>query len=204
MHIDFLVEEPSIEAALFNILLKILEREISYKIIVHQGKNDLLKKLPGRLRGYSKWISEDYKIVVLVDQDSENCKILKDKISKIVLNSGLQVRENRSVPLCKFQVLVRILVEELESWFLADRRALKRAYPKLSDKDLRVKKYDVPDSIKNSAATLHQLLMKCGYYPSGLEKINNARKISAFMDVSNNLSVSFNQFKNGLIEFCDC
>ncbi len=57
MHLEFLVEEASAEAALNNIIPKILGEDISFLIHPYQGKDDLLDKLPKRLRGYKKWIS---------------------------------------------------------------------------------------------------------------------------------------------------
>jgi len=49
MHFEFLVEEPSIEAALNNMLPYILPSSVTYAIRVFQGKQDLLKKLPVHL-----------------------------------------------------------------------------------------------------------------------------------------------------------
>lgn len=67
MHIEFLVEDFSTQEALNNILPKILESNISFKIHSFQGKTDLISKLPLRLKGYKNWISDDYRIVILVD-----------------------------------------------------------------------------------------------------------------------------------------
>jgi hypothetical protein len=46
MHIEFLVEEQSAEAALEYILQSLLDDDTTYRIISFQGKRDLLKKLP--------------------------------------------------------------------------------------------------------------------------------------------------------------
>ena len=42
MHIEFLVEEPSAEAALKNLVPKISGQDVSFMIHPHQGKQDLL------------------------------------------------------------------------------------------------------------------------------------------------------------------
>ena len=55
-HLEVLVEEYSAEAALNNLLPKILPTEIEFKILSFRGKTDLLKKLPSRLKGYRSWI----------------------------------------------------------------------------------------------------------------------------------------------------
>ena len=53
MHIEFLVEERSAEAALQNLLPRIFGSVATFTIHPYQGKPDLLKKLPIRLKGYS-------------------------------------------------------------------------------------------------------------------------------------------------------
>lgn len=52
MHIEFLVEEFSAQAALQNLLPKILSAEITFDIHAFRGKDDLLGKLPARLQGF--------------------------------------------------------------------------------------------------------------------------------------------------------
>ena len=51
MHIEFLLEEESAEVALKFILPKILPDDVHYHFRVFQGKYDLLKNLPERLKG---------------------------------------------------------------------------------------------------------------------------------------------------------
>src|SRR3989304_8318070 len=89
MHIEFLVEEPSAEAALLNILPKVLQPITSFAIHPYQGKRDLLKKLPSRFRGYKTWLPKDWRIVVLIDTDDEDCRQLKAWLDDISHNSTL-------------------------------------------------------------------------------------------------------------------
>jgi len=56
-HLVVFVEEPSMAAALESLLPKIVGA-LSFRIIQFQCKNDLVKKLPDRLRGY-RWIPEN-------------------------------------------------------------------------------------------------------------------------------------------------
>jgi hypothetical protein len=58
LHLEFLVEEPSLEEALNHLLLKILPPKITFKIHNFRGKQNLLKQLPNRLKGYKTWIPE--------------------------------------------------------------------------------------------------------------------------------------------------
>ena len=67
MHLEFLVEEPSAEAALSELLPRLIGQDGTFRVHPHQGKRDLLESLPGKLKGYSNWLPSDWRIVVLVD-----------------------------------------------------------------------------------------------------------------------------------------
>ncbi|MEG5001191.1 hypothetical protein QUB13_26385 [Microcoleus sp. B4-D4] len=87
MHLEFLVEEASLESALTQILPKILPSTITYKIHAFRGKTDLLAKLPNRLKGYQAWLPPDRKIVVLIDKDREDCLKLKQQLEIMAISS---------------------------------------------------------------------------------------------------------------------
>lgn len=89
MHIEFLVEEFSTQECLNRILPKILFENVTYKIHAFRGKSDLIKKLPERLKGYQCWIPDDYRIIILVDRDNEDCQMLKEKLENIAQQTGL-------------------------------------------------------------------------------------------------------------------
>jgi len=129
MHVEFLVEEPSAEAALFNIIPKILH-DVTFRIHPFQGKQDLFSKLLPRLKGYRGWLPEDWKIVVLVDTDDEDCKELKAKLEERAQTAGLMTKSRRTGE-SYFQVLNRLAVEELEAWFFGDVEALHYVYPRI-------------------------------------------------------------------------
>jgi hypothetical protein len=57
-HVEVLVEEPSMEAAL-RLLLPRLLSELTFAVHPYQCKDDLLAKLPARLRGYRSWLPAD-------------------------------------------------------------------------------------------------------------------------------------------------
>ena len=82
MHFEFFVEEVSTEAALVNLIPKILEVEHTFAIHPFQGKLDLLANLPARLRAYGAWNPDNSRIVVLIDEDREDCKALKEQLEK--------------------------------------------------------------------------------------------------------------------------
>ena len=80
MHIHFLVEESSTEIALKFIVPKIIGNIHTFEIHNFGNKNNLLKKLPKRMKAYANFIPDDWRIVILVDEDRANCLELKNKL----------------------------------------------------------------------------------------------------------------------------
>jgi len=200
MHIEFLVEERSCEAALQNILPKVLQRQITFKIHPFRGKPDLLKKLPDRLRGYQVWIPESWRIVVLVDADEGDCYEIKAKLERAAIQARLITKSGASSG-SRFQVLNRLAIEELEAWFFGDIQALHTAYPRISLHLENRARYRDPDAIIGGTwEALERELKRVGYFPGGLSKINAAREISRFIIPERNRSRSFQVFRQGLIE----
>lgn len=197
MHFVVLVEESSAEAALEELLPKILDPEHSFEIIVHQGKTDLMKKLPGKLRAYRTWVPPDWRFVVLVDQDRDDCRILKARLEEIARRAGFATR-GASAKDGSFQVLNRIVIEELEAWFFGDVRALRRAFPGISATLDQKARYRDPDAIASTWEALELELQRAGHFAAGLAKIKAARSIARFMDVERNRSRSFVVFRDGI------
>lgn len=187
MHLEFLVEEPSAEAALNELVPKIIPG-CSFKLHPHQGKNHLLDRLPTKLAGYARWLPQDWYIVVLVDADRADCIKLKRKI----IAAGREAKLPGSL-------LCRIAVEELEAWFLGDVPALAKAYPGVPQTLGSRRRYRNPDAIKGGTwEALEDVLQDAGYFPAGLAKIAAARAIAPHMNVEANSSRSFQVFRDGL------
>ncbi|HAC62218.1 MAG TPA: hypothetical protein DCF68_01455 [Cyanothece sp. UBA12306] len=200
MHFEFLVEEFSAKECLEQLLTKILSQTITYKIHNFRGKSDLIKKLPMRLKGYKDWIPDDYRIIILVDRDNEDCQILKDKLEDIAKQTGL-ITKSMSQDKKTFQVLNKIAIEELEAWFFGDVNAIVSAYSKVSPNLGNQAKYRKPDEITGGTwEALEKVLQKAGYHKGGLEKVKAAREISKFMTPQNNCSTSFQVFYKGILE----
>jgi hypothetical protein len=200
MHIELLVEEPSAEVALDNLLAKILGSQVTYLIHAYQGKQDLLTKLPARLRGYRHWLPADWKIVVLIDEDRQDCQQLKAAMEQIAQQAGLATKTSPDTT-GQFQVITRIAIEELEAWFFGDIAALHQAYPRIPLTIAKQAKYRQPDEISGGTAeALEKLLVRYGYYSqtTGMLKIEVARNISPFMNPAQNQSPSFQQFHTAL------
>jgi hypothetical protein len=109
---------------------------------------------------------------------------------------GLTTRATGGVT---FQVLNRIVVEELEAWFLGDAEALNRAYPKVPTSVANQARYRDPDAIKGGTwEALEAVLVKHGYHRSGLRKMQAATEIAQHMNVESNRSKSFQVFRDGV------
>jgi len=199
MHLEFLVEEPSAEAALQNLVPKLISEDVSFNIHVFQGKQDLLKNLPKRLRGYRPWLPDDWYIVILIDKDQEECVELKQKLEEIACNEEFITRTNAG-PNGKFTVINRIAIEELEAWFLGDVAALRIAYPKVPRYLGTKSKFRNPDAILHTSEALGGVLKRAGYYRGGMPKTEVARRISMHMEPCRNISKSFQVFRVTLQE----
>ena len=196
MHIEFLLEEPSAEAALTAILPKILADNVSFHFHVFEGKRDLLKQLPLRLRGYRPWLPADSRIFVLIDEDRQDCQKLKAQLEQAAREAGFLTKSH---PNSKgdFRIVNRLAVEELEAWFFGDVEALRTAYPRVSKTFHNRPKYQDPDAITGGTwEALGRLLKQ--YYPNFLPKRVVAQKIAPHMEPSRNRSRSFQVFVEGL------
>ncbi len=188
MHIEFLVEEPSMEMALKFIVPKIIGSQHTFLIHNFQDKKRLLKQLPKRMQAYANFIPSDWRIVVVVDRDNDDCKKLKQKLCTA---SRLVIEKKGNV------VLHRIAIEELEAWFLGDIPAIRVEYPKVPVNLAKNKKFRDPDAIKGGTwETLDKLLKDYGY--QGLFKTQFAQRIAPNMNVENNRSKSFQVFRDGI------
>ena len=197
MHIEFILEEPSAEAFLQRMLQKLLPIDTSWSFIVFQGKHDLLANLKPRLKAYRNWIPDDYKIVVLIDEDREDCRKLKIKLETAASNAGLATKTNSKRG--AFSVLNRIAIEELEAWYFGDVAALAQAFPGVSPTLGARAPYRNPDAIAGGTwEALQRVLQKAGYFGAGLPKIEVAREIAKHMDPARNTSRSFGHFVKGL------
>jgi len=199
MHLEFLVEELSVEMALHNLLPKLVTGEHTYKIITFQGKQDLLKKVTMELRGYRRWIPQDFKIIVLVDRDSQDCHELKEHLENCAKAAGLVTKTQSAGG--TFTVMNRIAIEEIESWYFGDPDAVRAAYPKISTNFHKKAKFRYPDQIGGGTwEALEKLLKSKGYYRHGLRKTELARDISKHMEPLKNRSKSFQIFWHGITE----
>ena len=179
MKMVFLLEEQSMKYLLDGILPKILPECVNFQTIPHEGKSDLEKSLPIKLKA---WNEPDVVFVVVHDQDSNDCLQLKKRLTELC--SGYNRR-----------VLIRISCHELESWYWGDLEAVSAAYGKDLTKLSKNKKYRIPDEIITPKRELKRLLPQMG-------QIEGAKRIAAHMNIQANTSHSFNVFVQGVLSLC--
>jgi len=184
--IEILVEELSMKEFLTHLLPRVIGHpwilNENYFIRSFEGKNDLQKNIPSKVKYLSNCSQEAVGVVVMQDQDSSDCKILKQKLLKICNESG------------NCPKLVRIICKELESWYIGDFEAVNKAYPSFKYQNYFNKaKFRIPDNC-NAADELKKIVPE-------FQKVGGAKKIAPFISIQNNKSESFQISISGLIRF---
>jgi len=183
--IEFLLEEPSMENFLNEILPQILP--VGYALNIncflrpHQGKSDLQKSIPNKVKTFSNFYIPS-KIIIVQDQDANDCKELKQKLIDLCTPHG------------NCPIMVRITCKELENWYLGDMNAIEQVYPQFKAKSHRYKaKYRDVDNTFGAD--------ELGRAIHDFQKGFASKNIPKFMDISKNRSTSFNQFVTGVQKF---
>lgn len=145
----------------------------------HQG---LLDQLPAKLRGFS-YTGGNTCVVVLVDVDNTPCRNLLAELTDMLAQ----------LPERPARVLFRLAIEETESWFIADGKALKSAFPKAKLNRLP----STPDLIVGAAEKLAEALGHTDRI-SGPDKYRWAEQIVPFLNLDEPPSPSFQKFIEGI------
>ena len=186
--------------AFLNIwLTKFLPPECSFQIHPFQGKHALLRKVEARLKAYASWIPENYRIVVVVDRDGDDCRNLKSRLEKNCQNAGLRSKQASSGS--SWQVVTRIAIEELEAWYFGDWPAVCAAYPRVSKNVPHRAAFRNPDAIAGGTKeAFERVLRKSGYFEQGLSTVQAATAIGKHMEADSNRSNSFVLFRDAIAE----
>jgi hypothetical protein len=189
------------EAFLEGFLPRFLNQGVDYKIINHQSKAQLLKKIPNRLRGYTNLPLKDQpKILLLVDRDRDDCLRLKEKLEQACSDVGLKTKSSPA-PDGSFHVVNRIVIEELEAWYFGAVPALIDAFPGVPKTLANKNGFRDPDAVRGGThEKLLKVLQEAGHYigREQLPKMDVARKIATRLDPHTNASGSFQHFWTGL------
>lgn len=185
--IEILTEEPSMESFLRAILPKILPEgyvlDQNCFIRPHEGKSDLKRSIPRKVKSYPNF-PWPVKLIIVHDQDSNDCKQLKNELARLAQGTGAT----------QTPFLIRIACRELENWYLGDLEAVESVYPRTKASSLiGKKKYADPDHLFGSYE-LNQLYKE-------FSKSYASREIPRFMNLDNNTSSSFNHLILGIKKF---
>lgn len=177
--IVFLLEEPSMKTLLLGLLPRLFPGWIEHKHFVclpHEGKSDLDKSIPIKLKA---WHTPGDRFVIVRDNDNANCLDLKARLREICIASG------------RPDTLIRLVCQELESWYVGDIKALALAFgPRLDTPVLR-KRFANPDAWQKPSKELERLIPE---FQKGIA----ARLMAQHLRGTGNLSHSFNVFVDGL------
>ena len=198
-HLEILVEEPSMEAFLRELLPGLLGEEATFEVYPYQCKDDLLSKLHSRLQGYASWLPNNWRVVVVVDRDDDDCEVLKRRMEQAAAGAGLRTRKAGAAR--TWQVANRIAIEELEAWYFGDWDAVRKTYPRVPGTIPQKESYRNPDEIQGGSwEAFERVLQRAGYFKTGLRKMEVARALGKRMDPAQNRSRSFAVFRDAVLE----
>lgn len=212
MHIEVLTEDKSgavVVERLIGRLLKAEDIEATVAVRPHRGcgslprdwdtrpikfASALLDLLPAKCRAYNKVYGRtDTILVVIMDSDNNDPDELRRQLYLVCKKYASDVRS-----------VIGLCTEEIEAWLLGDVKAVMKAYP---GADLHAYEDYVQDSICGTWEHLcrvtnpenYEDIIDIGYPAIGHYKARWAEAISEYMDPSENVSPSFNTFKNALL-----
>lgn len=209
MHLEVLVEDSSGEALLRSVLPRVLGEQgdpHTWNVHAYRGigrvprnlkgttdpaKRILLDQLPRILQGYGKTPGIDA-VVVVMDSDRRDCTEFLAELH-VLLASCFPAPNT----------LFRLAIEEVEAWYLGDRAALLRAYPRAKLSVLAKYRQDsvcgtwelLADAVYPGGSAA---IKKAGWPLPGQVKHEWAAQIGPHLDLDANASPSFNKLCSGL------
>ena len=174
--IVFLLEERSMKVLLQGLLPRLFP-DLRFLCVEHEGKQDLEKSVPRKLRA---WREPGVRFLVLRDNDGADCRKVKARLQELCRKGG---RED---------TIVRIACQELEAWYLGDTDALAEAFDRdalrrISDRA----RFRDPDTVVQPSGALRDLV-------PGFQKVSGARRMANFLSPESNRSASFRCLLQGI------
>ena len=137
---------------------------LPFLCVAHEGKSDLEKSIPRKLRG---WREPGARFLVLRDTDGADCRALKNRLTALCQGSG------------GVNPLIRLACQELEAWYFGAPGALSTAYGKPDLATLHTRsRYRDPDAISRPSDELAKILPE-------FQKVSCARKMGVIVDRDN-------------------
>ena len=198
-HLVFFVEDQSSEAFLRSLLPRVVPDQCGFEIHSFQGKSDLLGKLEARLRAYATWLPDGWRLVVLLDRDEEDCRVLKQRLEAI--SQRVRLRSKTRASTTAWQIVNRLAIEELEAWYFSDWLAVRDAFPRVSANIPAKQAFRDSDGIAGGTwEAFERVMQRNGYFASGLRKVELARTIGQRFDPAKSSSRSFKHFHEAVLE----
>ena len=167
MTLVVLTEEESMQITLQNLLPRLGVND--FQIISFQGVSDLESSLARRVRA---WRDPTARFLVIRDNDNGDCLRRKKRLLYFLDQAGTQR-----------PFKVRIVLQELEAWFLGDLAALTKA-GLLKDGRIRAKFRKNPEEHRKPEILLKEL-------DRTYQKTSGAKRIAPHLSLSENTASSF-------------
>jgi hypothetical protein len=153
--IVFLLEEYSMKVLLEGLLPRLFP-DLPFLCVPHEGKQDLEKSIPRKLKA---WREPGARFCVIRDNDGADCKVIKQRLIKLCKKGS------------RPDTVVRIACQEIEAWYLGDLQATARAFQSNDLLEIGNQvKYREPDSIVTPSLMLTELVPE-------FQKVSGARRM---------------------------
>ncbi|MEP0775303.1 MAG: DUF4276 family protein [Acidobacteriota bacterium] len=175
----FLLEEYSMKVLLEGLLPRLFPH-LSFLCVTHEGKQDLEKSIPRKLRA---WREPGVQFCVIRDNGRADCRELKKRLIDLCKSGG------------RDDVLVRIACQELEAWYWGAPAALAAAFGREKLRQIAEKaRFRDPDSVPQPSAALAELVPE-------FQQVSGARRMARLLSRENR-SRSFQALLGGLDRLC--
>ena len=172
----FLLEEYSMKVLLEGLLPRLFP-DLQFLCVPHEGKQDLERSVPRKLRA---WGEPGVRFIVLRDNDGEDCHVLKKKLATLCQEGGRK------------DTLVRIACQELEAWYLGEPDALADTFDNPGLRRIGGKaRFRDPDAVRYPSTELERLV-------PGFQKVSGARRMASNLSPERNRSRSFQVLVEGV------
>jgi hypothetical protein len=159
----FLLEEYSMKVLLDGLLPRLFP-DLPFLCVPHEGKQDLEKSIPRKLRA---WREPGVRFCVIRDNDGADCQALKRGLVELCQDGG---RED---------TLVRIACQELEAWYFGAPAALAEVFGRDVLRRISARaRFRDPDAVVQPAAALGDLVPE-------FQKVSGARSLARVLPREN-------------------
>ena len=150
---------------------------LDFLCVPHEGKRDLERSVPRKLRA---WRTPGVRFVVLRDTDGGDCRALKRRLGDLCRQGG------------RADSLVRIVCQELEAWYLGEPDALADAFGQDDLRGIgRQRRFRDPDAVVKPSTAVRAIVPR-------FQKSDGARRMAAHLSRERNRSASFQALMQGI------